>query len=123
MARGIPSGNQAPSDISASTLQRASAKPLDAHFVLTLFVSGMSPRSRCAIHDTRKFCAHFLAGPYVLHIIDIYQQPRLAHDAHIIATPALVKSAPPPLRRVVGKLHNPDHLLLRLGIVPPPLIQ
>jgi circadian clock protein KaiB len=120
MARSTPSGDQTPLDVSALTFQRANAKPLDAHFVLTLFVSGMSPRSRRAIDDARKFCAQFLAGSYVLQVIDIYQQPLLAKDAHIIAAPALVKNAPPPLRRVVGNLSNPNHMLLRLGIVPPP---
>ena len=47
-----------------------------------------------------------LAGDYELEVIDIYQQPILARDGQILATPTLVKEMPRPVRRLIGNLAN-----------------
>jgi circadian clock protein KaiB len=105
-------------DISAKAFQRAVADNPRAHFVLKLYVSGMTPRSRRAIDNLQKLCEEHLFDGYDLEIIDIYQQPGLARSAQIVAAPTLVKSLPLPLRRVIGDLSNPGRILLVLGVVP-----
>jgi circadian clock protein KaiB len=52
------------------------------------------------------------ASPWVyeLTIIDVLQQPDIAEQAGIMATPTLIKSTPLPPRRVVGDLSDPQIL-------------
>lgn len=75
-------------------------------YVLRLYVAGASARSQQAIVRARELCAAQIDGDYELEVIDIYQQPLLARDGQILATPTLVKSFPPPVRRLIGNLAN-----------------
>jgi len=104
--------------ISAKAFQRAVADDPRPHFVLKLYVSGMTPRSRRAIDNLQRLCEEHLPDGYDLDIIDIYQQPGLAKGAQIVAVPTLVKALPLPLRRVIGDLSDPGRILLVLGVVP-----
>jgi circadian clock protein KaiB len=103
---------------SAQEFERAIAESPDAHFVLRLYVSGMTPRSRQAIDNIRKLCEEHMAGRYDLEIIDIYQQPHLAKEGQVIAAPTLVKKLPPPLRKVIGDMGDPGRIMVVLGIAP-----
>lgn len=104
--------------LSAKAFGRVAGEHPRGRFVLKLYVSGMTPRSRRAIDNLRTLCEQHLAGRYHLKIIDIYQQPTLAKAAQIIAAPTLVKKLPLPLRRVIGDLSDPGRVLLALGVVP-----
>jgi circadian clock protein KaiB len=104
---------------SAQDFERALAESPDARFVLRLFVSGMTARSRRAIDNIRHLCEEHLAGRYDLEIIDIYQQPALAKEGQIIAAPTLVKTLPLPLRKIIGDMGDPGRIMVVLGIVPP----
>lgn len=104
---------------SAQDFERAIAESPDARLVLRLYVSGMTARSRLAIGNIQKLCEEHLAGRYDLEIIDIYQQPDLAKDAQVIAAPTLVKTLPPPLKKIIGNMGDPGRIMVVLGIVPP----
>jgi circadian clock protein KaiB len=85
-------------------------------FVLRLYVTGLTARSRQAIANIRRLCEEHLAGRHELQIIDIYQQPELAKDQQLIAAPTLVKKLPLPLRRLVGDMHDSSRVLVMLGV-------
>jgi circadian clock protein KaiB len=102
---------------SALAFEQAIAESPDAHFVLRLYVSGITPRSRQAIENIRQLCEEHLTGRYDLDIIDIYQQPELAKEGQIIAAPTLVKKLPLPLRKIIGDMGDPGRILAILGIV------
>ena len=88
----------------------------EAHYVLRLYVTGMTPRSTEAFASIKAICEERLQGRYELEVIDIYQHPQLAIDEQIIAVPTLVKKLPAPLRRLVGDLSNEDRVLLGLDL-------
>jgi circadian clock protein KaiB len=88
----------------------------DEVFVFSLFIAGMSPRSRRAVDNLTKLCDRYLAGRCELQIVDIYQQPELAQEEQLVAAPTLIKKLPLPLRRFIGDLSDTDRVLLRLGI-------
>ena len=50
-------------------------------------------------------------------MIDIYQQPGLARENQIVATPTLIIEFPPPLRRFIGNLTNITGLFVELDLV------
>lgn len=94
----------------------APARRPDGKYVLRLYVAGASERSRQAILRARRLCEQELNGDYTLEVIDIYQQPILARDGQILATPTLVREFPRPVRRLIGSLTSTAGLLLGLDL-------
>ena len=94
-----------------STLKRA-PKAVDpalaavppVKYVMRLYVAGATVRSQQAILRAREICEKELKGNYDLEVVDIYQQPVLARNGQILATPTLVKELPKPVRRLIGNL-------------------
>jgi len=102
-----------------TAFERAAADQSQVRYVLTLYVTGMRPRSQRAIENIRRLCDEHLAGRYELQIIDIYQQPAYAQAAQIIAAPTLVKKLPPPLRQIIGDMSDDGRVLVALGVKVP----
>ena len=99
-------------------LEGAAERRGGERYVLRLYVTGMTPRSRRAVENVRRICEEHLAGQYDLEVIDIYQQPTLARGEQIIAAPTLIKKLPLPLRRVIGDMSSTDKVLLGLDLRP-----
>jgi circadian clock protein KaiB len=89
-------------------------------YILTLYVTGTSPRTRIAIDNLNRICSQELAGRYDLEIVDVLEHPQRAEDERILATPTLIKQLPPPLRRVIGDLSDKEKVLLGLEVRPTP---
>jgi circadian clock protein KaiB len=87
-------------------------------FVLKLYVTGTSPRTRQAIENLQRICEQELRGRYELEIVDVLQQPQAAEDDRILATPTLIKKLPLPLRRVIGDLSDREKVLFGLEVRP-----
>ena len=87
-------------------------------YVLTLYITGSTPRSTLAIGNLRALCDEFLPNRYELEVVDIYQQPAVAAREQIIAAPTLVKQVPKPVRRLVGDLSSRESILNALNIRP-----
>ena len=85
-------------------------------YVLRLFVAGATDRSRQAVLRVRQLCEAELKDNCKLEVIDIYQQPNLARDNQIVATPTLIKEFPRPVRRFIGNLSNTAGLLFGLDL-------
>jgi circadian clock protein KaiB len=86
---------------------------------LKLYVTGNTPRAERAIANLRRICEEELGGKYQMLIIDVLERPQLAEEEKILATPTLIKSLPPPLRRIIGDLSDTEKVLLGLDIAPP----
>jgi circadian clock protein KaiB len=95
-------------------LKKAPAILRPGKYVLRLFVAGATARSRQAILRARQLCDVELKDDCTLEVIDIYQQPQLARDNQIVATPTLIKVFPQPVRRFIGNLLNTAGLLVEL---------
>lgn len=73
-------------------------------FYFRLFVAGATTRSHEAMLNVREMCESRLKGHYFLEVIDIYQQPRLARENQIVATPTLIMDQPKPEQRFIGSI-------------------
>ena len=91
-----------------------------SNYVLTLYVTGNSPRTKIAIENLNRICTQELSGKYDLEIVDVLENPQRAEDERILATPTLNKQLPPLLRRVIGDLSDKDKVLLGLEVRPRP---
>lgn len=89
-----------------------------SEYKLKLFITGDSPPAKRAIQNLKAICENELKGAYHIELINILENPKLAEDERILATPTLIKVLPEPLRRVIGDLSNKEMVLLGLDLVP-----
>jgi len=94
----------------------ASAGPADADGVyhFRLYVAGQTPKSLAAIENLTELCTTHLPGRHRIEVLDLLKNPELAAQDQIMAIPTLVRSLPPPLKRVIGTLSDPGKFLIGL---------
>jgi circadian clock protein KaiB len=81
-------------------------------------VAGNSERSKSAEANLRFLCDTLLPGTYEVEVIDAAQRPDLAEQGWILATPTVIRLAPPPQRRVIGDLSDHGRAAIALGLPP-----
>ncbi len=101
---------------STTAFKQAPTQTGEGRYVLSLYVTGASQRSIRAVEAVKALCEQYLQGRYELEVLDLYQQPEKAKEAQIFAAPTLVKKLPPPFRRLIGDLSNPDRVLVALNL-------
>ena len=89
---------------------------IEGMYVLKLYVSGMTTQSMKAIENIKFLCDEHLRGCVELEIIDIYKNPKLASEQHIVFSPSLLKKLPLPQKTLVGTLSDTKKVLKALGI-------
>jgi circadian clock protein KaiB len=89
----------------------------EGKYFLRLYVAGATARSRQALRRVYQLCEAELKENYELEVIDVYQQPELARDNQIVATPTLIKEFPRPVRRFIGNLLNTTGLFGDLDLL------
>lgn len=70
--------------------------------LLKLYICGSTVHSREAVKTVQGLCREAEDEDLCLEIIDVLEQPELAEQDGIIATPTLIKKQPLPARRYVG---------------------
>lgn len=81
-----------------------------------LFITGNSARSELAVKSIRHICDKSLGDKYILHVVDVLENPELAEEDKVLATPTLIKKIPPPVRRLVGDLTEEEKVKHYLDI-------
>jgi circadian clock protein KaiB len=86
------------------------------HYLLRLYITGMTTGSTEALAAIKGICEEHLQGRYTLEVIDLYQHPERAREEQLIAAPTLIKQLPLPLRRLVGRLSDTERVLVGLDL-------
>jgi circadian clock protein KaiB len=81
-----------------------------------IYVAGDGPNSEGAVAALRALLAEFSEHPIDLEIVNVIQEPERALRDGVLVTPMLVKHAPPPERRMLGRLSDRRLLLSVLGL-------
>ncbi len=87
-------------------------------WVLRLYVAGQTPKSVAAFANLKRICEEHLAGKYRIEVIDLMENPKLAEGNQILAIPTLVRTLPPPLKKIIGDLSDTERVLVGLQIKP-----
>jgi circadian clock protein KaiB len=98
-----------------TTTVRASSPPPET-WNLRLYVAGMTPRAIAAFENLTKLCDEHLPGRYLIEIIDLLVNPKLAGGDQIIAVPTLVRKLPSPMKKIIGDLSNEERVLVGLDL-------
>jgi circadian clock protein KaiB len=85
---------------------------------LRLYVAGQTPKSITALANLKRLCENHLAGRYRIEVVDLLKQPHLARRDDIVVIPTLVRTLPPPIRKIIGDLSNEQRVLIGLDVVP-----
>jgi circadian clock protein KaiB len=84
--------------------------------ILQLYVCGMSPKSMEAIENINRLCQKHLKDVFELEIIDIYKNPKIAAEQHIVFSPSLIKRMPLPEKTLIGNFSDTEKVIKALGI-------
>jgi len=82
----------------------------DLHYALTLFITGVTPRSMRAVTNLRSFCENHLDGTCDLEIVDLYEHPERAQPANVVVSPTLIRHQPKPVRLLIGDMSDTARL-------------
>jgi circadian clock protein KaiB len=85
-------------------------------YQLKLYITGQTPRSRKLIQELKDRLNSNCGGKYTLLVVDIFDDPGAAYEDKVIATPTLVKTLPPPVRRIMGDLMDQERVMAALDI-------
>jgi circadian clock protein KaiB len=102
--------------LTRAQFEHALAELTDGTYGMTLFISGASDSSSQAIANVRAICDLHLSGRYHLDIVDLNQEPVLAGQHNVLATPTLVRDHPLPMRMLVGDMSDHPRVLVALDI-------
>lgn len=108
----LPEAPEGPGDHAGDGV--ASAGLDDGVYYFRLYVAGQTPKSVAAIENLTRLCDTHLPGRHKIEVLDLLKNPELAARDQIMAIPTLVRSLPPPLKRVIGTLSDPGKFLIGL---------
>ncbi|HEU4342533.1 MAG TPA: circadian clock KaiB family protein [Candidatus Binatia bacterium] len=95
---------------------KSSAEKLEKAWNLRLYIAGQTPKSIAALANLKKICEEHLADQYQIEVVDLVRNPQLARRDQILAIPTLVRSLPPPLKKIIGDLSNIEKVLVGLDV-------
>ena len=84
-------------------------------YMLRLFVAGSKSNTANILTNLHQLLDHALNCPYTLNVIDVIKRPDLAEADQVAATPTLLKVWPPPTRKLIGAVDQPDHVMKLLN--------
>lgn len=87
---------------------------MDSPLTLRLYVSGQALNSRTAIRNLESL--RQTLSDAAVEVVDVREQPELAEQDRILATPTLVRREPPPVRKIIGDLSDIERVLAGLDI-------
>ncbi len=92
------------------------AAGVQAQWQLTLYIAGAMGRSLVALANLKKLCLERLAGGCQVEVVDLLREPARARRDGVLVIPTLERTAPKPVRRVVGDLSNLERVLAGLDL-------
>jgi circadian clock protein KaiB len=87
-----------------------------ADYSFRLYVTGDTTLSQEAETNLRALCKNRLDGRCEIEIVDVLERPDVAEEELIIATPTVVRLAPPPRLRVIGDLSDRERAADAFGL-------
>ena len=85
-------------------------------YTIRLYVIGRTAKAKKALEDLTAILDDEIKtqGNYSLDVVDVLENPGLAANDKILATPTAIKLLPPPIARVIGDFSDREKVLLGL---------
>ena len=76
-----------------------------------MYIAGKTQKLQLALANLRRYCAQHLPGRCNLEIIDLLKNLQLAEGHQPLAIPILVRTAPEPMRTIIGYPSQTERLV------------
>ena len=86
-------------------------------FKFRLYVARGTQNSAEAVANLNSICRAHLPDRHEIEIVDVFREPKRALADSIFMTPALVKLAPLPVKKIIGTLSHTQTVLEALELV------
>jgi circadian clock protein KaiB len=94
-------------------------RPSSPRYKFSVYIARETRMSDLAVERLTKICEENIPGEYQIEVIDIAKRPDLARNQDIVATPAVFRTLPAPLRKSIGDLSDKDKAILGLDLLKP----
>lgn len=81
-----------------------------------LYIAGETQNSVQAVANLAAICQVHLIDRYEIEVVDVLREPKRALGDAIFMTPALLRLAPVPVRKIIGTLSETEAVLTTLGL-------
>ena len=71
-----------------------------------------------ALTNLRALCETYLAGRFIIEVIDVFEHPEVARADQIVAIPTLIRRLPEPIKKIIGDLSRQERVLVGLDLQP-----
>ena len=88
-------------------------------YKFSIYIARETRMSHLAVNRLKKICEENVPGDYEIEVVDIAKRPDLAQNYNIVATPAVFRTLPAPLRKSIGDLSDKDKAILGLDLIAP----
>ncbi|MBM9520912.1 hypothetical protein JWG39_13920 [Desulforhopalus vacuolatus] len=87
-------------------------------YKIRLYVIGQTAKAKKAFVDLTAILDDEIKtlGNYSLEVIDVLENPQLAADDKILATPTAIKFLPVPIARIIGNFSDREKVLIGLDL-------
>jgi len=87
-------------------------------YKIRLYVIGQTAKAKKALADLKAILDDAIKtqGDYSLEVVDVLENPELAADDKILATPTAVKLLPIPIAKIIGDFSDREKVLLGLDL-------
>ncbi|MGH7902018.1 MAG: circadian clock KaiB family protein [Thermodesulfobacteriota bacterium] len=89
---------------------------MESTYEFKIYIAGQTPKSSYTVERFEQFLKNKFKDQYSLKIIDILQNPEMAEEDKIIATPSVVKVLPKPSRKIFGDLSDEERVIKALSL-------
>lgn len=86
-------------------------------YILRLYIAGITTDNQETVVKFKKMLKEKLGDDYTLEVIDILENPELADNDKIVATPTLVRALPSPVQSVIVDFNDSSKLLLGMDLI------
>ena len=97
-------------------MSKHSASKQSPRYKFSVYIASPTRKSDSALARLRKICDEKIPADYEIKVIDLSKNPELATHHNIVATPAVFRTFPAPLRKSIGDLSKSDKALLGLDL-------
>ena|SRR5258707_1347964 len=86
-------------------------------YKFSVYIASPTRESQLALARLRKICDEQIPKEYEIEVFDLRKRPELATRYDIVATPAIFRTLPAPLRKSIGDLSKTEKALLGLDLL------
>ncbi|MCH9756669.1 MAG: circadian clock protein KaiB [Gammaproteobacteria bacterium] len=89
----------------------------NAKYIYKLYIAGISTDNQVGILALKKRIKDKTKGDYLFEVIDVLEQPEMAMEDKVLATPTIVRQSPSPAVAVILDFTTQERMLMGFDLI------